>query len=49
MSVRSATVVERYQILAKDLTIAVPRVFKHCLKVRAKSTFAPAQINRRQK
>ena len=35
MAVPSATVVERYHLVAKDLTIAVPAgIFKNCMKVR---------------
>ena len=42
MAVRSATVVERYKILAKDLTIAVPAgIFKHCMKIQGEVDIRP--------
>ena len=35
MAVPSASVVERYELVAKDLTIAVPAgIFKNCMKIR---------------
>ena len=34
MAVPSASVVERYELVAKDLTIAVLQVFKNCMKIR---------------